>query len=57
MRHAMHDPYRYLKGMSKATKRFPAVIQQLDRVPRVYYGTALGALSAGLHHVFGKEGY
>jgi YD repeat-containing protein len=40
-RHALHDPFRYVKGMKKADK-YHVVIQQLDRVPRVYYGAGAG---------------
>ena len=42
LRHAMHDPYRYLKGMSKAEKFLPG-IQQLDRIPWVFRGIGTGA--------------
>ncbi|HEV7240372.1 MAG TPA: RHS repeat-associated core domain-containing protein, partial [Thermoanaerobaculia bacterium] len=41
-RHSLHDPWRMLKGMTKADK-WPPVVRQLDRVPRLYYGTAVGA--------------
>jgi RHS repeat-associated protein len=40
-RHYLHDPYRFLRGMG-ADGKLPAVLQQLDRVPRVYYGTGVG---------------
>ena len=45
LRHAMHDPYRYLKGMSKADKLSP-FLQQADRMPRVYAGAVAGATAA-----------
>ena len=38
-RHALHDAFRFTGG---ATEKLPLVIGQLDRVPRVYYGTAAG---------------
>lgn len=39
LRHAMHDPFR-MKFMDKAlwSEAYPSWLQQLDRVPRVYYG-------------------
>ena len=42
LRHALHDPWRYLKSWSSASKRLPFLLQQLDRIPRVYYGAAGG---------------
>ena len=38
-RHAMHDPHRYYMG----TEKLPALLRQLDRVPRVYYGMLAGS--------------
>jgi len=40
-RHALHDPHRMLKGMTKADKLWPG-IQQLDRIPRFPLGIGAG---------------
>ena len=46
IRHAQHDPFRYYMG----TEKFSPLMRQLDRVPRVYYGSlvgdAVGSMSA-----------
>ena len=48
IRHYKHDPYRYPRGWRDAGPRLNPVLRQLDRVPRVYYGTgAGGAWGAG----------
>ena len=39
-RHAMHDTYRHINNV----KPFPSIARQLDRVPRVYYGTIIGGV-------------
>jgi len=46
-RHAMHDPYRFLKGMGKADK-FNPVLQQLDRTPKVLRGAVLGGTAGAI---------
>jgi hypothetical protein len=46
MRHYLHDPHRMLRGTTRAGK-FPPLVQQLDCVPRVYYGTGAGAAAGG----------
>jgi hypothetical protein len=46
MRHYLHDPHRMLRGTTRSGK-FPPVGQQLDRVPRVYYGAGGGAAVGG----------
>jgi hypothetical protein len=45
-RHYLHDPKRFLVGYSekKLPNRYHPIVQQLDRVPRVYYGTVSGGL-------------
>ena len=45
IRHAMHDPFR-MKFMDKAlwSDAYPSWLQQLDRVPRVYYGVIGGGV-------------
>jgi hypothetical protein len=40
-RHALHDPFRYITG---GAGKLPAALQQLDRVPRIYYGAAAGGV-------------
>jgi hypothetical protein len=45
-RHYLHDPHRFLRGMTRNGK-LPAVVQQLDRVPRVYYGAGAGGAAGG----------
>jgi len=42
-RHYKHDPYRYPSGWRDLGPKWPAPIQQLDRIPNVYKGGALGA--------------
>ena len=41
LRHAKHDPHPWVKGMTQRDKWHP-ILQQIDRVPRVYYGTGIG---------------
>lgn len=41
-RHFLNDPFRYLKGTTKAAKTWPGWAQQLDRVPRLHYGILSG---------------
>ena len=56
-RHAMHDDYRW-RFMSKSFKiehgkPLPAWLQQIDRVPRVYYGIICGGAYGGFSLMFG----
>jgi RHS repeat-associated protein len=46
-RHFLHDPYRFLKGYETLGERLPALLRQLDRVPRLYYGAGVGAAVGG----------
>jgi hypothetical protein len=41
-RHYLHDAFRYPAGWRQLGPRLPRFLQQLDRVPRLYYGTAAG---------------
>ena len=41
-RHFLHDPKRFISGW-QSMRRLSPVLQQLDRVPRVYYGGSAGA--------------
>jgi RHS repeat-associated protein len=42
-RHYYHDPFRYPAGWRDLGPKWPAPIQQFDRVPNVYKGAAAGA--------------
>jgi uncharacterized protein RhaS with RHS repeats len=42
-RHYYHDPYRYPRGWRDLGPKWPAGLQQLDRIPNVYKGGAAGA--------------
>jgi RHS repeat-associated protein len=46
-RHYYHDPYRYPRGWRDLGPKWPAPIQQLDRIPNVYKGAAAGGAAAG----------
>ncbi len=46
IRHYLHDPHRMLRGTTRAGK-FPPLVQQLDRMPRLLYGTGSGAAVGG----------
>ena len=41
--HYFHDPFRYPSGWRDLGDKFPAWLQQLDRIPNVYKGRAVGA--------------
>jgi RHS repeat-associated protein len=43
-RHALHDPFRHVPPDAK----LPPVLAQLDRVPRVYVGAAVGAAAGSV---------
>jgi RHS repeat-associated protein len=42
-RHYYHDPYRYPPGWRQLGPKWTPIAQQLDRIPNVYKGAALGA--------------
>ena len=44
-RHYYHDPFRYPRGWRDLGPKWPAWLQQLDRIPNVYKGGALGGLA------------
>jgi len=46
-RHYLHDPFRYPPGWRALGDKWPAALQQLDRVPNVFKGTAAGAAYGG----------
>jgi RHS repeat-associated protein len=46
-RHYLHDPFRYPAGWRALGDKLPAALQQLDRVPNVFKGTAAGAAYGG----------
>ncbi|MBV9470595.1 MAG: RHS repeat-associated core domain-containing protein, partial [Abitibacteriaceae bacterium] len=54
-RHYMHDPFRFPRGWKQLGDRFHPILQQLDRVPRVYYGIGAGAAWGLGHQHYGKE--
>ncbi len=41
--HYYHDPFRYPRGWRDLGDKYPAWLQQLDRIPNVYKGGAAGA--------------
>jgi RHS repeat-associated protein len=41
-RHYLHDPFRYPRGWREIGPKWPAWLQQVDRIPNVYKGTAAG---------------
>ncbi len=43
-RHAQHDPFRHYNS----TVKFHALKRQIDRVPRVYYGSLTGCIAGSL---------
>jgi len=42
-RHYLHDPYRFPRGWRDLGPKFNPIVQQLDRIPNVFKGTAIGA--------------
>ncbi len=46
-RHAQHDPKRFLKGDKGMQGKFNPAHRQLDRIPNVYKGAAVGAAYSG----------
>lgn len=46
-RHYKHDPYRYPPRSQRSGDKWPGPIQQLDRIPNVYKGGAIGGGAAG----------
>jgi hypothetical protein len=42
-RHYYHDPFRYPRGWQALGEKWPAVLQQLDRIPNLFKGAAAGA--------------
>ncbi|MFV0477652.1 MAG: RHS repeat-associated core domain-containing protein [Parahaliea sp.] len=46
-RHYKHDPYRYPRRNQRSGEKWPAPMQQLDRIPNVYKGAAAGGAAAG----------
>jgi RHS repeat-associated protein len=50
-RHYYHDPFRYPSGWRGLGDKWPAWVQQLDRIPNVYKGSGAGA-AAGVAGVF-----
>ena len=58
MRHYKHDLYAHGNIMGESKNwgpRWPFLIQQFDRVPRLYYGLAAGFGYGYGHHVLGAE--
>lgn len=43
--HYYHDPFRYPRGWRDLGAKYPAWLQQLDRIPDVYKGSAAGAVA------------
>jgi hypothetical protein len=54
-RHYLHDPFRYPRGWRDLGDKWPAVLQQLDRIPNIFKGTALGGAAAGASAATGDE--
>lgn len=46
-RHYLHDSFRYPSGWRNFPERFPVLLQQFDRIPRVLYGAGAGVGLAG----------
>jgi RHS repeat-associated protein len=42
-RHFYHDPFRFPPGWQALGDKWPAILQQLDRIPNLFKGTAAGA--------------
>lgn len=50
-RHFLHDAYRYPKGCRELGSKWHPILQQIDRVPRLIYGSAAGAGWGGAENV------
>jgi len=46
--HYLHDPFRYPSGWRSLGDRYPAVLRQLDRIPNVIKGGAVGGAVGAL---------
>jgi len=46
-RHYYHDPHRFPPGWRQLGKKWPFLLQQIDRVPKIYKGGAAGAAYGG----------
>lgn len=47
-RHYYHDPFRFPRGWRNLGPKWPAWLQQFDRIPNTFKGTGIGALWGGL---------
>ncbi|WP_225308609.1 golvesin C-terminal-like domain-containing protein [Hypericibacter terrae] len=55
IRHYYHDPFRYPRGWQSFGRKWPSALQQLDRIPYVYRGAAIG-LGLGIAGTQANEG-
>jgi len=47
IRHYLHDPYSYFRGWEELGPKWNPILQQLDRIPNVFKGSAIGGAYGG----------